>query len=224
VTTYIRNGPTPSTSPSLRYERACWAQGAADVAGIDEVGRGAWAGPVVAAAVILPPDPAIVDALAAVDDSKKLLPAQRERLAALITRHALATAVGLAAPDEVDHGGLLPATARAMERALAALAYDPDHVLLDGLPLRALPRRHTAIMRGDSSCLSIAAASIIAKVARDALMRALDDTYPGYAFGAHKGYGTRAHIAALRERGPSPIHRLSYAPVAAITAQSWAWA
>ena len=224
MTTPISNDPAPTTSPSLRYERACWAQGAADVAGIDEVGRGAWAGPVVAAAVILPPDPAIGDALAAVDDSKKLLPAQRERLAALITRHALATAVGLAAPDEVDHGGLLPATARAMERALAALAYDPDHVLLDGLPLRALPRRHTAIVRGDSSCLSIAAASIIAKVARDALMRALDDTYPGYAFGAHKGYGTRAHIAALHERGPSPIHRLSYAPVAAITAQSWAWA
>ncbi len=210
-----------SAAPSLAYERACWAQGAAAVAGIDEVGRGAWAGPVVAAAVVLPAEPSVAAALGGVRDSKALLPAQRERLAALITAHALATAVGLASPGEVDQAGLLTATARAMTRALDGLAHDPDHVLLDGLPLRALGRPHTAIVRGDAQCLSIAAASIVAKVARDALMAELDDHYPGYAFGAHKGYGTPAHVAALRERGPCPVHRLSYAPVAAIAAQSW---
>jgi len=210
-----------SAGPSLAYEQDCWGQGATYVAGVDEVGRGAWAGPVVAAAVVLPADAAIALALAGVDDSKKLLPARREQLAALIVAHAVTTAVGMASPDEVDQAGLLPATARAMERALAGLALDPDHVLLDGLPLRALGRPHTAIVRGDARCLSIAAASIVAKVARDALMARLDDHYPGYAFGAHKGYGTPAHVAALCERGPCPMHRLSYAPVAAIAAQSW---
>ncbi len=208
--------------PSLAYERAYWAQGAALVAGVDEVGRGAWAGPVVAAAVILPPGAAVAACLAGVTDSKKLSPRERERLAALILEYAVAAAVGLAPPQEVDRAGLLPATAHAMTDALAGLPHDPDHLLLDGLPLRALGRPHTAIVRGDALCLSIAAASIVAKVARDRLMGELDDIHPGYAFGGHKGYGTRAHAAALERLGPSPIHRLSYAPVAAIVAQSWA--
>lgn len=222
ATVAIGRDAAQAAGPSLAFERACWAQGAIYVAGVDEVGRGAWAGPVVAAAVILPPNPAVASALAGVDDSKKLLPRERERLATLILKHAVAAAVGQAPPGDVDRCGLLPATARAMERALALLPHDPDHLLLDGLPLRALARRHTAIVRGDALCLSIAAASIVAKVARDRLMGELDGLHPGYAFAAHKGYGAPAHVAALHQLGPSPAHRLSYAPVAAIAAQSWA--
>lgn len=158
---------------------------------------------------------------AGVADSKRLSPARRGRLAALIARHATATAVGLAPAATVDREGLLHATALAMQRALEQLREAPDYILLDGLPLRELPRRHTAIVRGDACCLSIAAASIVAKVTRDTLMAELDDVYPGYHFAAHKGYGTASHRRALHELGPCPIHRFSYVPVAAIVAQSW---
>jgi len=221
VATSISNRAAATTSPSLRYERACWAQGATSVAGVDEVGRGAWAGPVVAAAVVLPNDHRIATRLAGVRDSKTLSPKERERLAALVLEHALAATVGAAPPDQVDSDGLLPATAHAMNAALARLGHVPDHVLVDGLPLRGLAYPHTAIVRGDARSLSIAAASIVAKVARDRYMARLDDAHPGYGFARHKGYGAAAHRAALHQLGPCPAHRRSYAPIAAILAQSW---
>lgn len=151
-----------------------------------------------------------------------LTPAEREEAAGLIVRHAVAVAVGAASSRAIDADGLLVATAAAMNRALARLTIMPAHVLVDGLPMRALSWEHTAIVRGDSSSLSIAAASIVAKVARDRWMRLLDDAYPGYEFGQHKGYGAPRHRAALQRHGPCPVHRLRYAPVAAIAAQSWA--
>ena len=209
-------------APTLDIERACWDRGDLLVAGVDEVGRGAWAGPVVAAAVILPPDPAIALALDGVRDSKALLPAARERLAALIYRHALAIGVGSAPAGHIDAYGLLAATARAMAEALGALAQPPQHILIDGLPLLQLPHPHTAMVRGDACCLSIAAASVVAKVTRDRWMAELHQRRPGYGFAAHKGYGSAAHHAALSQLGACREHRLSFAPVAAIVAQSWA--
>lgn len=212
---------TRSAPPSLTTEESWWTRGASYIAGVDEVGRGAWAGPVVAAAVVLPPDREIGARLTGVCDSKLLTPAQRERLATVIRAHAVAVMVGICPAGRVDAEGLLPATAAAMNAALHGLDRTPDHVLVDGLHMRGLIYPHTPLVRGDASCLSIAAASIVAKVARDRLMCDQDDTHPGYLFAAHKGYGTDAHRAALCRLGPSPIHRLSYAPVAAIVAQSW---
>jgi ribonuclease HII len=213
---------TRNAPPSLAAEQSWWTRGASCIAGVDEVGRGAWAGPVVAAAVVLPPDPKIAALLSGVCDSKLLTPAQRERLAEVIRVHAVALAIGASPAQRVDDEGLLPATAAAMNEALRGLGRVPDHVLVDGLPMRGLSCPHTPLVRGDASCLSIAAASIVAKVARDRLMCDLDAPYPGYQFAAHKGYGTAAHRAALCDLGPSPVHRLSYFPVAAIAAQSWA--
>lgn len=203
-------------APDLAFESACWARGALRVAGVDEVGRGAWAGPVVAAAVVLPARDEIAATLCDVRDSKVVAPAERARLAALILAHALAAEVGIVEPGVVDSHGLLPATAQAMNAALAALPLVPVHVLVDGLRMAGLAHEHTPIVRGDARCLSIAAASIMAKVARDRLMVALDEVYPGYGFAAHKGYGTPAHRAALSRLGPCAIHRRSYAPVAAV--------
>lgn len=212
---------TMPESPTLDAERALWSRLGTVVAGVDEVGRGAWAGPVVAAAVVLPPTPSIAALLSGVRDSKAVAPAARERLAALVYRHALAVAVGMAPSDIVDEQGLLPATAQAMNEALAALDLSPHHALVDGLRMPGLAIPHTPLVRGDAHCLSIAAASIVAKVARDRLMAELDGVYDGYSFGSHKGYGTAAHYAALCRLGPCAIHRLSYAPIAAIVAQSW---
>ena len=205
----------------LAFEGKHWACGALYVAGIDEVGRGAWAGPVVAAVVVLPADPAITEDLRGVRDSKAVPPAERECLAALIRDRALAATVGTAPAALVDRAGLLPATACAMNEALASLEPAPDHVLVDGLHMPGLVCPHTPIVRGDGCCLSIAAASIVAKVTRDRWMADLDTIYPGYGFAGHKGYGTPTHRAALCRLGPCPVHRLSYAPVAAIVAQSW---
>ncbi len=208
--------------PSLEIEQTWWARDCRAVAGVDEVGRGSWAGPVVAGAVILPPDPSVAAVLQGVRDSKMLTPSERVEAAGLIARHAVAVGVGAASSRAVDADGLLVATAAAMNRALARLPILPAHVLVDGLPMRGLSREHTAIVRGDAHSLSIAAASIVAKVARDRWMGLLDDAYPGYGFGRHKGYGVPMHRAALHHHGPCPVHRLRYAPVAAIAAQSWA--
>lgn len=206
----------------MAAESDCWARGLSCVAGIDEVGRGAWAGPVVAAAIVLPKTPSISVALADVRDSKMLSPRQRERLDELIRAHAIAVGVGMVDPQIVDTQGLLPATACAMNDAIASLCLCPDHVLVDGLRMTGLAHAHTPIVRGDASCLSIAAASVVAKVARDRLMARLDTLHPGYSFAEHKGYGTATHRDALCRLGPCAAHRLSYAPVAAIAAQSWA--
>jgi ribonuclease HII len=201
----------------LEWETALWAAGFGAIAGLDEVGRGAWAGPVYAAAVILPSGAdRLAPLLGRVDDSKRLTPATRERLLDEIRAHALAAAVGSVPADQVDRLGIVAATRQAMCQALALLAPPPDFLLLDflTLPELALPQR--GIPHGDARSLSIAAASIVAKVTRDRWMAAQDALYPGYGFANHRGYGTAAHLNALRQLGPCPLHRRSFAPVAAL--------
>lgn len=204
--------------PSLRLEKQFLKSGHTLIAGIDEAGRGAWAGPVVAAAVILPLDQrGLTRALAGVNDSKQLTALQRERLFAVICKTALAVGVGGAGPGEVDRAGLVPATRAAMQRAVAMLHPQPQALLIDAVNLQALiPLPQQFLNYGDSISLSIAAASVIAKVSRDRAMVALDARYPGYGFAAHKGYGTAAHAAALQRQGVSDVHRRSYAPVARV--------
>jgi ribonuclease HII len=193
----------------LRYETVLWAAGVARIAGVDEAGMSPLAGPVAAAAVILPRGTRIVG----VDDSKKLLAAERERLAAVIKREALAWAVAFAEPEEIDRLNIYWAGLLAMRRAVAALAPVPEHVLIDARRLAGLPMPQQRIVGGDAKSLSIAAASILAKTARDARMRALDLEYPGYGFARHKGYPVRAHFRALATLGACPIHRRSFEPV-----------
>lgn len=182
------------------------------IAGVDEVGRGPLAGPVVAAAVIL--DPA--RPIAGLDDSKRLTAARRERLDVEIRRHALAFALGRAEAAEVDALNVLQASLLAMQRAVAGLVPPPAHVLVDGNRTPALPMPATAIVGGDGRVQEIAAASILAKVARDAEMVALDALWPGYGFAGHKGYPSRSHLDALRRLGVTPLHRRSFAPVRAL--------
>lgn len=179
------------------------------MAGVDEAGRGPLAGPVAAAAVILDPD----DLPEGVDDSKALSADEREVLFERVVAKALAIGIGFGPPREIDRLNIRQATFAAMRRAVDALAVRPDQVLVDGndLPARLGPSGE-AIVGGDATCLSIAAASILAKVARDRLMVRLDGVHPGYGFARHKGYATAVHIAALRERGPCPAHRMSFAP------------
>ena len=180
------------------------------VAGVDEAGRGPLAGPVVAAAVVMPPGIAVPG----VDDSKKLSAERREALEERIRSAALAVGVGAASAREIDRLNVRAATALAMQRAVAALPFAPDHLLVDGLPVPELgTERQTAVVRGDSLVHSIACASIIAKTVRDRLMHRLALRHPGYGWERNMGYGTDAHRAALRELGPTPHHRLSFAPV-----------
>jgi len=198
-------------TPSLKFEKTFWSRGIAYVAGLDEVGRGAWAGPVVAGAVILPRDMAL-RVLPGVRDSKLLSPRQRTALVAPIRAHACASATGFASYAEIDELGIVPATRLAMMRALDALGLAPHALLIDALKLPVeLPQ--TAIIRGDQQSLSIACASILAKVTRDEWMTKLDVQIPGYGFAQHKGYGTAQHRAALASLGVSREHRTSFAPV-----------
>lgn len=197
--------------PDLSFELALWSAGLNGVAGIDEAGRGALAGPVSAAAVILPPDMSMLRHLKGVRDSKQLTPEQREIARGKILQYAAAWGVGFATSEEIDQIGILPATRLAACRALDALSISPAHILLDHLFLPEIPVPQTALIKGDCRSLSIAAASILAKTARDAVLRELDLTFPGYGFAAHKGYGTKAHRAALQRLGASPVHRLSFA-------------
>ncbi len=200
----------------LRYEYRLWQRGYRAVAGLDEAGRGAWAGPVVAGAVILPVGRFdLARALSGVNDSKQLTPAQREALVARILRVAVAAAVGQATHAEIDEQGIVPATRLAMQRALEALPTAPDALLTDAMALPAVRLPVQKLVRGDQRALSVAAASILAKVARDRLMDALDTIYPEYGFGEHKGYGTVLHRQQLRTFGVSPVHRRSFAPVRA---------
>lgn len=200
-------------APNLEFESALWRQHIRLAAGLDEAGRGAWAGPVAAAAVILPADPVIAEKLTGVRDSKELPPLERERLAERIQKDALDFAIGLASAEEIDALGILPATRLAMTRALAGLAKCPDHLLIDALFLPDLAIPQTSLIKGDQRSLSIAAASILAKTTRDALMRAFDREYPFYGFASHKGYGTRAHREAIERVGSCPIHRMSFFPL-----------
>ncbi len=190
----------------LAPERALWAAGRRYIAGVDEVGRGPLAGPVVAAAVILPQD----FALLGVNDSKKLSPKRREILFDQIREAAVAYAIGRREPQRVDEINVLEATKESMRDALAALSVRPDHVLIDAITLRGLQIPQTAIVHGDATSISIAAASILAKVTRDREMIEMDRIWPGYGFEQHKGYGTKQHYEALAALGPCPIHRKTF--------------
>jgi len=184
------------------------------VAGLDEAGRGAWAGPVVAAAVILPCDAGVHAALKGVRDSKQVSPATREILAARIVEVALAVGVGRGEQQEIDALGIVPATRLAMQRALAALSVAAEALVIDALPLPAVNLPQDVFPYADARSLSVAAASIIAKVSRDRWMVDVAEAdFPGYGFAQHKGYGTRQHRAALDLLGVCPIHRLTFRPV-----------
>ncbi|MGH7933781.1 MAG: ribonuclease HII [Candidatus Binataceae bacterium] len=198
-----------SRHPDLRYERKLWRAGIHAVAGVDEVGVGPMAGPVVAAAVIFAPEVFIKG----VHDSKQVLPEKREELFGRIHERALAIGIGIASPGEVDEINVYWATMMASERALLALKSAPEHVLVDGRQIPGLKLPQTHIVGGDRKSFCIAAASIIAKVTRDRLMLEFDAQFPGYGFARHKGYCTANHFAALARLGPSPIHRRTYAPV-----------
>lgn len=211
--------------PDLREEMALYVEGYRHIAGLDEAGRGSWAGPVVAGAVILPldqPDLSQSPVLSVVEgleggcrlrDSKQLTPRQRERLYPIIESAALAVGVGIVPPEKIDEVGIVPATRQAMGLAIAQLDPPPDFLLIDFINLPGLSIPQKSITRGDALSFSIAAASIVAKVTRDRLMVRLDARYPGYGFARHKGYGTPQHRESLARLGPSPIHRLSFAPM-----------
>ena len=199
-------------APSFTEERDLKTRGYRIIAGVDEVGRGALMGPVVAAAVILP-----VNFRAAwrreVRDSKQLSPARRQRLYEYIKEKAVATAIGTISPQEIDNIGIAKATRLAMQAAVEKLVPEPQYLLIDYLHLTEVPIPQKGITYGDSICFSIACASIIAKVHRDRMVTEMDNLYPGYRFARHKGYGTKEHIALLRRRGPCPVHRRTFNPV-----------
>jgi ribonuclease HII len=188
------------------WERGLLARGVRHVAGVDEVGRGCLAGPVFAAAVILDPRRPV----SGLADSKLLAPARREVLAARIEERAAAVGVGMADAREIDTLDILRATLLAMRRAVEALSVKPEYLLVDALTIPGIDLPQQGIVHGDRLCASIAAASIVAKVRRDALMRRLHDTWPAYRFDANKGYGTPDHLEALRSHGASPLHRLTF--------------
>jgi ribonuclease HII len=209
------NSLLAETIPTLTQERILWQQGYRCIAGMDEAGRGAWAGPVVAAAVILPQGcPELADLLSPVRDSKLLAPHRRSCCYDLVLEHALCWAVGAVPAAEIDRIGIVPATRLAMHQALERLPIEPAYLLIDALQLDRVPTPQRAIIRGDRTCLSIAAASIIAKVTRDRLMCDLNAVHPGYGLAQHKGYGTPGHRQALGRLGSSPLHRHSFRPVA----------
>jgi ribonuclease HII len=200
-------------SPTLDLERALWANGALWIAGIDEAGRGALAGPVAASAVILPQIRNFTLELKGVRDSKKMTPAQRESWNRTIRESAVTYGVGLASAQEIDEIGILPATKLAAKRAIDALSVIPDHLLIDHFQMPDLDTPQTSISKGDAISLSIAAASVLAKTTRDAILCELDDAYPGYGFADHKGYGTAIHREAIANLGPTPVHRMTFAPL-----------
>ena len=201
----------------LEFEQELWARGFTLVAGVDEAGRGPLAGPVVAAAVILPAtwadggfDPRLFD----LNDSKQLTGAQRENFFEIITSHPdLRYAIAIVDAATIDRINILQATHRAMNEALAQLQPQPWHVLVDGRPVKTITLPQTALVKGDSRSYSIAAASVLAKVTRDRKMREFDAQFPGYGFALHKGYGTPQHLAALAALGACAIHRQSFAPM-----------
>jgi ribonuclease HII len=207
--------------PDLTEEAALHQGGFRHVAGVDEAGRGAWAGPLVAGAVILPaPGSLPVDFLAGVRDSKLCSPALRERLFQDVVEASLAVGVGSVTADEIDMIGLTAANELAMVRAVRSLAQAPDFLLVDCFTLRSVDTPQRGIVQGDRRCLSIAAASIIAKVYRDAWLAGLAQPHPAYGFERHRGYGVLDHRKAIGDYGVTPIHRLSYAPLRAIMSQA----
>jgi len=205
-------GPLGSRRCSLEQENQIRAStGCEIIAGVDEAGRGPLAGPVVAVAVILPGD----FILTGLNDSKKLTARKRQELYLSLTNdNRVRCAVGIIEVEEIDRLNILRATHEAMRQAVLALPQKPDHVLIDGLPVHPFPIPQTALVGGDASSMSIAAASVIAKVTRDEIMEELDQQFPLYGFSSHKGYGTAQHLKNLHQHGPCPAHRKSFSPVA----------
>lgn len=207
--------------PTWNFERELYDKGHHFIAGVDEAGRGAWAGPLVAGAVILPhPDTLdstseLAAGLAELRDSKMLTARTRERLLVLVHQAALAVGVGIVSARLIDVIGIGPANRLAWVRALRSMSLQPDHLLLDAFKLPSVCLPQKAIIRGDSACISIAAASIVAKVTRDHIMREMDSCHPGWGFSQHKGYGTRNHSASIERLGVAPVHRKSFAPIRA---------
>ena len=201
-----RSGRLVSTKTYV--ERLLWSAGCIHVAGVDEVGMGPLAGPVVAAAVVFAPG----RALAGITDSKQMTRLARERMVEKIRTHALGVGLGLVEPEEIDRLNIYQAGLKAMRLAVRALPFEPDHVVVDARHIPELEIPQTRYGHGDAFVYSIAAASIVAKVHRDDLMRRLDAQYPQYGFIRHVGYATRQHLEALRRFGPSPLHRRTFAP------------
>ena len=201
-----------SEIPSFEFEQALWQQGNLHVAGIDEAGRGALAGPVVAAALIVPPFSVLDGVWAEVRDSKKLSPTQRERLEPIIQQQSLAWGVGAVDAEIIDQIGIAPATKRAMRLAVAALSVQPTFLLIDWVKLPEIAIAQQSMPKADLRIATVAAASILAKVHRDRIMTEYATLYPNYGFASHKGYGAAAHLAAIEQFGGCPIHRHSFAP------------
>jgi len=203
-----------SAADRFAFERELWGRGLTRLAGVDEAGRGPLAGPVVAAAVCLPPGwltHGLPEALEGLNDSKQLTPVRREAFFAVLTIHPeVRFGIAQVESDRIDEINILQATHLAMNLALEELDPPPQHALVDGRPVKTLRLGHTALVKGDSRSYSIAAASVLAKVTRDRLMLEYDRQFPVYGFAEHKGYGTPQHLAALAEHGPSPIHRRSF--------------
>jgi ribonuclease HII len=200
----------------FEFERAWWSRGVTRVAGVDEAGRGPLAGPVVAAAVVFPntwSESGFDERLHKLNDSKQLTEAQREEYFAVLTSlPEVRCAISIVDAATIDRINILQATHRAMNDALAQLQPQPEHVLVDGKPVKSMKLPHTGIVKGDSLSYSIAAASVLAKVTRDRLMLEFEKQFPGYGFAEHKGYGTPQHLVAIATHGPCPIHRRSFAP------------
>lgn len=199
--------------PDLKHEKILWQEGFRVVAGLDEAGRGAWAGPVFAAAVALPNDERVCQLLSGVRDSKQMTALQRQSWEGCIKSVSVAWAVGSASESEIDQKGIVEATCMAMQRAIDQLVYPPNHLLVDYIALRDCACPQLSLPKGDCQSLSIASASVLAKTARDAFMLSLDKKFPDYGFARHKGYGTPQHRQALMKFGPAAIHRKSFRPV-----------
>lgn len=201
----------------LLFERELWLQSLSHIAGVDEAGRGPLAGPVVAAAVVLPAhwrESGMDDRLRDLNDSKQLTEAQRENFFAILTTHPeIRFAIAVVDAETIDRINILQATHRAMNEALAKLTPPPQHVLVDGRPVKTMRFPQTALVMGDAKSYSIAAASVLAKVTRDRMLLEFDRQFPGYGFAEHKGYGTPQHLAAIARFGACPIHRRSFAPI-----------
>lgn len=200
-----------TATEKLTFEQGLWRSGKHHIAGVDEAGRGPLAGPVIAAAVILAP-PHDCREMPLIDDSKRLSPAQREQAYAWITQHCVSWGLGRVDPEEIDRINIRQAAMLAMRKALAHLQPQPDHILVDGHALEAAPAPQTPLVKGDSRSWSIAAASILAKVERDRIMRAYHTAFPVYNFKQNKGYPTAEHIQAIIENGMCPLHRRSFRP------------
>lgn len=200
----------PAPHPTLRFEKCLWKEGLARIAGIDEAGRGALAGPVCAGAVILRPDRQLERKWQGVRDSKQMSPVARTRWAGRIQAEAWAWAVGFAQAEEIDSLGIIAATKLAALRAIETLLPGPQALLTDALLFAELDLPQAALIKGDQRSLSVAAASVLAKTTRDALMMEQENRHPGYGFARHKGYGTRLHRLAIGRLGPCPIHRRSF--------------